>query len=134
MLHIRLASTTYACIVILQLLQDDIGTLHDAAWHTGNLRHMDTEGVLTASRLQLAQEDNLAIHLLHAHIEILDARKVLLHLVELMIVGSEEGASLRLLVLMQILHDGPGDADTIIGRCTTPQLIEEYQGARRHII
>ena len=90
--------------------------------------------MLAATRLQLAQEDNLAIHLLHTHVEVLDAREILLHLVQLVIMSGKEGASLRLLVLMKIFHDSPGDADAIVGRSSTTQLIEEHQGAWRHII
>ena len=95
---------------------------------------MNTEGMLTATRLQLAQEDNLAIHLLHTHVEVLDAREILLHLVQLVIMSGKERTSLRLLVLMKIFHDSPGDADAIVGRSSTTQLIEEYQGTGRHII
>ena len=134
MLHVRLAGTAYTSIVLLQLLQNIVGTVHYAARHSGNLCHMNTEGVLAATRFQLAQEDNLAIHLLHTHVEVLDAREILLHLVQLVIMSGKEGASLRLLVLMQIFHDSPGDGNAIVGGCSTTQLIEKYQRAGRHIV
>ena len=107
MLHIRFAGSTHTRIVILQLFQYNIGTIYDATRHTGYFSHMNTKRVLTSTRFQLTQEDNLAIHLLHAYIEILDARKVLFHLIQFVIVGSKERTCLRLLVLMQVFHDSP---------------------------
>ena len=134
MLYVRFTGTANPGIVILQLFENHIGTVHDAARHTGNLCHMDTERVLTASRFQFTQEDYLSVHLSHTHIEVLDARKVLLHLVELMIVGSKERTCLRLLMFVQIFHDSPGNGNTIVGRSTSSQLIKEHQRARRNVV
>ena len=53
---------------------------------------MDTEGVLRAALLQLSEEDDLALHLLHADVVVFYAREVLLHLVQLVVVGGKERA------------------------------------------
>ena len=71
--------------------------------------------MFTPSSFQLAQEDDFAISLLHADIVVLDACEVLLHLVELVIVGGKERASLCLGMFVEIFYDGPRDRDTIIG-------------------
>ena len=95
---------------------------------------MDTKGMLRATTLQLAEEDDFAIDLLHRDVVILDTGEVLLHLIQFMIVRSKERARMTFGILVQIFHDGPGYWDAIISRSATPQLIEENQRARRHII
>ena len=40
---------TLLTIVGLQLVQNGVGALHNALWHTCQLSHMNTEGVLTSS-------------------------------------------------------------------------------------
>ena len=69
-------------IVRLQLVQDGVGTLHDALGHTCQLGHVDTERVLATSPFKLAKEDDFAIHFLHRYVVILDAFERLLHLVQ----------------------------------------------------
>ncbi len=95
---------------------------------------MNAERVFRAAGHQFAQEDHLAVDLAHAHIIVFYAREETLHLVELMIVGCEERACLRLSVLVQMLHDGPRNGYAIVGRGATAQLIEEHERARRHIV
>ena len=48
--------------------------------------------------------------------------------------SGKERTSLRLLVLMKIFHDSPGYGNTIVGGCSTTQLIEEHQRTGRHIV
>ena len=110
-----LANGSYLSVIALQLLQNDVSTLHNALRHACYLCHMDTKGVFTATLFQFTQEDHLSISLFDADIVVLDALKVLLHLVELVIVGSKKRTGLRLRVLVQILHNGPGNRDTVIG-------------------
>ena len=95
---------------------------------------MNTEGVFRPTLFQFAQEDDFSVHLLHTHVEVADALEALLHLVQLMIVGGEECPRLGLAVLVQILHDGPGDGDAVVGAGAPSQFVEEHEGARRHIV
>ena len=120
-----LAGLAHALIVLLQFFQNNVGTLHDTARHTGDFSHMYTETVLRAAAFQFAQEDHLAVDLLHAHVVVFDAWKILFHLVELVIVSGEERASLCLGILVQILHNGPCDADAVVGTGAASKFIEE---------
>ena len=124
----------YAGVVGFELLQYVLGTLHDRARHTRYFSHMNTERVLRSAAHQLAQEDNLAVKLLHRHIVVLYTLEVFLHLVQLVIVSGEERARLRLRVLVKILHDSPGDGDAVVGRRAAAQLVEEHERTRRHVV
>ena len=95
---------------------------------------MDTKGVLAASTLQFAEENHLAIHLLDTHIVVFDAVEAFLHLVELMVVGGKERASLGTLVLVEIFHDSPGYGDAVVGGRAAPQFVEEHERAWRDVV
>ena len=95
---------------------------------------MDTKGVLTATLLQLTQEDDFPFCLLHRDVIVLDALEVLLHLVELVVVRGEECTCLRLRMLMQVFHNSPGNRNAVIGRGSSSQLVKQYQRTWCHII
>ena len=133
-LHIRFSRRPHLSVVRLQLLQDRRSPADDGVRHTCYLGHMDTKGVLAASTLQFAEEDHLAIHLLDTHIVVFDAVEAFLHLVELMVVGGKERASLGTLVLVEIFHDGPGYGDTVVGGRAAPQFVEEHERAWRDVV
>ena len=124
----------HACPVGFELLEDNLGAAHDALGHAGYLCHMDTEGVLAATGHELAQEDNLVADLLDAHIVVAYGGELALHLVELMIVGGKERAGASLGILVEVLDDGPGYADAVVGRGATPQFVEEHQRALGDIV
>ena len=111
--------------IALQLLEDGIGALHYTLGHTGNLCHMNTETVLTATANEFAQEDNLVVHLAYGYIIVAYAREGSLHLVKFVIVGGEQRLGVAL-VLVNILHDSPGDAYTVVGRCAATQFVEQH--------
>ena len=95
---------------------------------------MDTERVFRATTSQFTKEDHLVIHLLHRDIVVLDAREVLLHLVQLMIMCGKKRTGLCLGMLMQVFHNSPGNTDTIVGGSAAPQLIEEHQRLRSNVV
>ncbi len=95
---------------------------------------MNTEGVLTATPLQLTQENDLVIYLLDRHIVILDAPETFLHLVQFMVVRGKERARFRFRMLMDVLHDCPGDGNTVIRGSAASQLVEQYQATRRKVV
>ena len=122
-------------VVVLQLLQDDVGALDDAPGHSRNLGHMDTKAVLRAALLELAQEDDFAVDLLHRDVVVLNAGKIFLHLVQLVVVGGEERARpAGLRVLVQVFNDGPGYRDAVVGRRAAAQLVEEHQRAAADVV
>ena len=121
-------------LIFLQHLQDFIGTLHDALRHTRQLRHMDTKGMFASSTFQLSHENHLAVNLLDRHVVVLDAFMGLLHLVQFVVMGGKERSGMGFRMIMDILHDGPGDADAIIGGSASSQLIKQHQAARRQVV
>jgi hypothetical protein len=70
---------------------------------------MNTKGVFRTAALKFAQEYDTAIHFAHRYIPILNARKELLHFVQLMIVRGKERACVRFRILVNVLHNGPSD-------------------------
>ena len=95
---------------------------------------MDAEGVLRAAALQLAQEDDLAVDFADADVEVLDARVGRLHLVQFVVVGGKEGTGLGSLVFMDILYDGPGDGDAVVGAGSSAQFVEDDERAGREVV
>ena len=64
---------------------------------------------------QFAQEEHLALILVYRDVEVLDALETLLHLVQLVIMRGEEHLRMSLSALVDMLDNGPGDGDTIVG-------------------
>ena len=116
-------------VAVLQLLKDDLGALDDAGRHAGELGHVDTEGVGTATGHELAKEDDLLVDFFHRHVVVVDAREGFFHLVELVIVRGEEGARMAFGVFVEKLDDGPGDGDAVVSRGAAAQLVEEHEAA-----
>ncbi|MPN59590.1 hypothetical protein SDC9_207311 [bioreactor metagenome] len=48
--------------------------------------------------------------------------------------GCKECFCPRLRVLVYIFHDGPGNGYTVVGTCTSPQFIKEYQATVRQVV
>ena len=65
--------------------------------------------MLAASTLQFTHKNHLTIQLLDRYVVILDALEVLLHLVQLVVVGGKEGTCTGFGVFVDILHNGPSD-------------------------
>ena len=51
-----------------------------------------------------------------------------------MVVRGKQCTGLCFGMFMQILHDGPGNTDTIVSGSTSSQLIEEHQRLRRNVV
>ena len=103
-----------------QFLQYGIRPRHDALRHAGQLGHVDTEGVLASAPFQLTQEDDFLVHFAHRHVIVLHAGIQLLHLVQLMVMRGEERPCPPFFIFMDVFHDSPRDADTIVRRRATP--------------
>ena len=95
---------------------------------------MDTEAVLRAAPFEPAQEYHLAIHVLHTHVVVLHTGKELLHLVEFVVVSGKERSRLSVLMLVQILHDGPRYAYSVVGGSASSKLVEEHERARSDVV
>ena len=95
---------------------------------------MDTEGMLAAAALQFAQENDLIVDFLHRYIIVLDALEGFLHFVQFMVVRGKERTRLGMRMFVDILHDGPGNGDAVVGGSTAPQLVKKHQAAGRKVI
>ena len=98
------------------------------------LRDVDTERVLRAAALELAQEDDLVAHLADRDVVVLHARTHLLHLVELVVVRGEERLGMGRGVVVQVFDHGPGDRDAVVGRRAAPDLVEQHDAAVRDVV
>ena len=76
--------------------------------------------MLASSRYQLTQEYHLIPYFLDRYVIVLDPLKGTLHLVQLVVMGSEQRLRLRIRVLMNIFHDRPSDRYAIVGTGTPP--------------
>ena len=120
-------------VVGLELLEHLAGPLDNAGRHAGNLGHMDAEAVGAAALDELAHKHDLAVDFLHGHVVVLDAAKRLGHLVELVVVGGKEGLGVAR-VLVNVLHNGPGYRDAVVGAGAAAQLVEEHQRALAQVV
>ena len=51
-----------------------------------------------------------------------------------MVVRGKQCPGLRFGMFMQILHNGPGNTDTIVSGSTSSQLVKEHQRLRRNVV
>ena len=95
---------------------------------------MNTERVFRTASHQFAQENDLAVQLLHADVIVLDTTEVLLHFVQFVIVSGEECACLRTLMIVQIFHNSPRYGDAVVGRSASSKLVEEHERAWSDVV
>ena len=118
----------------LQRFQDVFRAQHQRSRHARQASHMDAKAVVAAAWSQLAEEDHLAVHLLHAHVHVHNPRQTLAHVVELVIMRGEQRQGAVLAGLVQMLGNGPCDADAIVRAGAAPNLIQQHQAARREVV
>ena len=95
---------------------------------------MNTERVFRPAARQFAEKNNAVIYFAHRDIVVLDARETLFHVVQLVIVGGKEGASVHFRPFVKMLHNAPRDGDAVVGRGAASQFVEEYQTALRDVV
>ena len=117
-----------------KLLQRLLGAAHHLARNACQLRHMDAVALVRATRHDLAQEDHLALLLGHGDVIRPHARQDARDLDQLMVVRGEERLRAAARVVVQILHDGAGDGQPVIGAGATPDLVQDHQAARRRVM
>jgi len=100
---------------------------HDAAVQPGQPRHLDAVGAARSARRELAQEDDLALPLLHRHVEVAHLRPRLGQGAQLVVVRGEE--ALGAYAVVQVLGHRPGDADAVVGGGAAADLVDHHQAA-----
>ena len=120
-------------VVGFELRQHLIGTVNDAAGHTCEFRHMNTETVLAAALFEFAHKHHLAIDFLHAHIVVANAAERFFHLVQLVVVGGEKRFGMGA-TLVNVFHNAPGNGNAVVGGCATTQLIEQHKAALAQVV
>ena len=116
-----------------QIVEDMVGTIDDGGRDAGKLSHMDTETMLRTTANEFTKEDDLTVYLTHRDIEVTDTVQRGLHLIELVIVRSKKGLSVRRMV-MDVLDNSPSDRDTVISGGAASQLIKEDETALTEVI
>src|SRR5680860_348957 len=113
-----------------EFLQNFIGLMDDLLRHSGHFRYMDAETMFAATCRQFSKEKYVVLQFLDGDIEIFDTLKGFTHLVQLVIVGSEQGFGTRW-VFMQVFRDRPGYRYAVIGAGTAPDSVS-YTHLRAH--
>ena len=90
--------------------------------------------MLTPPRDELTEEEHLPVDLSCRDIEVLDASKATLQIIQLMVVCREEGLRSPMGIVMEILDDRPCNRNPVIRTGTTPEFIEEDERLRRDSI
>ena len=113
-------------VLPFQLFQDLIGPFHNRARHARHFGDMNTKAVFTTTGHQFTQENHLVVHLFDRYIVVLDEFEGAFNLVELMIVGGKERFGPTVGMLVDILDNGPGNRDSVIGAGSSAQLVEQH--------
>src|SRR5712692_7416345 len=87
--------------------------------------HVNPIGAVGATRLEPVQEHDCLADLAHGHVEVADVLELLGELCQLVIVRRKDRLAPDAVV--QALRDRPGDRHAVVGRCATPDLIEQHQ-------
>ena len=119
---------------LFEVGQHLLGAPHDALRHARQPRHVDAERMLRAAALQLAQKDHASLDLAHRYIPVFDAGEEFLHFVQFVVMRGKEGAGMRLGIFVQIFHNGPGNADAVVGGRAASQFVEEHERAFRQVV
>ena len=103
---------------LFETMQDVRGSLYDMVWHTAETGYLNTEAVCTATRLQFAKEEHLAVYFASRYIEVVYPIELPFQLVQFVIMCGEESPGVCLGIVMDVLHDRPGYGDAVIGAGT----------------
>src|SRR6266571_9467690 len=100
---------------------------------TGNacqLRHMHAVAFISTTGNDFAQEDDFAFLLGDGYIHALDAGEHLGGFDQFMVVGGEEGECATTFVIVEILDNGTGNGQAVIGTGTTANFVKDDEAAR----
>ena len=98
------------------------------------LGNMDTVGPVCAARYDAMQEDHAVTLFEHIHASTENAREMIGQGGQLMEVRGEEGAATEARRIVQVLHDGAGDGQSIPGRRAATDLVEQDQTPGRSVV
>src|SRR5260370_25811129 len=117
-----LAEFVFAVFVFFQ---DFAGAFDDAAGKTGEAGNFDAVAFVGAAGLDAAQKNNFAGRFFDGNMDVLDRRKKIGELGELVIMRGKQRARTR--VLLQMLDDGPGDGKAVKRGRAAADFIEKDQ-------
>ena len=110
--------------VFLPVAKDFIGPLNQCRRHTGHPCHMDTKAMCASPGCQLAKKDDLIADFLIGDMIIFYSGNLFFQLIQFMIMRSKKSFGLAG-NLMQIFGNAPCNGNTIIGRSTAADFIQQ---------
>ena len=113
-------------LAVFQGLQSPFGAFQHLCRHTGHTGHVDTEAVGHSSPLELAQEQYVVPLFLYGNMPVMHAREAVFHVVELVVMGSEESLG-AMPFFVYILYEGAGYGHAVVGGCTAADLVHQHQ-------
>ena len=80
-----------------------------------------------AAFFELSHEDNFTLYLFNADVIVFDTFEILLHFVQFVVVSGEECACACFGMFVQMLDNGPRNADAIVGRSASTKFVEQHK-------
>ena len=94
---------------------------------------MNTKTMHTTTCSQLTKKNNFITHLFIGYMKIFNPVQFIFQFIQLVVMGSKQGFGLCIAV-MQMLHNTPGNTNTIVSRSATANFIQQYQTSGSNII
>ncbi len=121
--------------------KDTVGALNHTGRHTGDASNVDTERTIGTALDQFTKKDNgpgfalfRSRNLANRDVEVANTGVGLSHLVELVVVGSEESLSASGRVVVEVFNHSPSNSDTVVSRSTAAYLVEQDKATGRDVI
>ena len=112
-----------------EVAEDGGGAADDGGGQAGHFGDVDAEAAVGGAGHDTAEEDHLAVLLDGGGVEVVDAGEQIGHGGELVVVGGEDGAGAQARVVVQVLDDGAGDGDAVVGAGAAADFVEDDEAA-----
>src|SRR5687767_1835348 len=115
-----------------EVAEDDFGAFEDGFGDAREARDLDSIAFVGTAFDDLAQEDDLVVPLADSDVEVPDAGKPAGEFGEFVVMGGEKSFGPALVV--EVFHDGPGEAETVEGAGAAANFVEDDEALRRGVV
>ncbi len=115
-------------------LEHLFGLADDGIGEAGEFGDVDAVAFVGAARDDVAEEDDAGRLFLDGDVDVLGGLKLLVEAGELPVVGGEESFCFFVGRREEVVGDGPGDRDAVVGACAAADLVEDDEGAGRGVV